>query len=191
NVSILNMAGEPLTKKILERLDVERIEVRNLYGPTEDTTYSTVYRVGEERETLIGKPISNTRVHIVNQENILSPVGVPGEICLSGAGLARGYLGRPDLTGERFVANPFADTPGDRMYKTGDIGRWLSNGQIEYIGRKDNQVKIRGYRIELGEIEKVLEQYPDVTHAVVLAKSDQKESSHLVGYVLMTSHLDK
>ena len=191
NVSVLNMAGEPINKSILDQLDVEKIEVRNLYGPTEDTTYSTVYRVGKEREVLIGRPISNTAVHIIDQEHRLNPIGIPGEICLSGSGLARGYFNRPDFTEERFVFNPFTPTSGDVMYKTGDVGRWLPNGQIEFIGRKDDQVKIRGYRIELGEIEKALQQYPGIRQAIVLAKMDLKEHCQLVGYLAMDGPLDK
>src|SRR5690606_21034668 len=129
---------EPVTKTILDNLDVDRIQVRNLYGPTEDTTYSTSYRITATREIWIGKPISNTCVHIVNQEGSLNPVGVPGEICLSGSGLARGYFTRPALTEEKFVPNPFIPEQGARMYKTGDMGRWLPDGHIEYLGRKDD-----------------------------------------------------
>ena len=191
DVSAINMAGEPISKNILNRLDVEQMEVRNLYGPTEDTTYSTVYRVGQEREILIGQPISNTGVHIIDQEYNLTPIGVPGEICLSGAGLARGYFNRADLTKEKFVTNAPVPKSGGRIYKTGDIGRWLPNGQIEYLGRKDDQVKIRGYRIELGEIEWVLQQHAAVKQAVVLAKKDQKENQHLVSYLVTEGPLDR
>lgn len=184
NVSVLNMAGEPIPSKILKELDVENTEVRNLYGPSEDTTYSTSYKIDKERHMLIGKPISNTNIYIVSKENELNPVGVPGEICISGSGLARGYHNRRDLTQEKFVPNPFVANPSSRIYRTGDIGRWTPDGQLEYLGRLDDQVKVRGYRIELGEIERTLQLCEGVKQAVVLTHDAPNGDKQLVGYIV-------
>ena len=185
------MAGEPIPSSVQQRLDTEKIEVRNLYGPTEDTTYSTVFRLQKDEPVLIGKPISNTSIFIVNNETKLVPVGVAGEICIAGEGLARGYLNRPELTKEKFVPNPFSREKEARLYCTGDLGRWLPDGNIEYLGRIDEQVKIRGYRIELGEIETVLQQTDLVRQAVVLAKADKLGQKRLVGYIVPEGSFDK
>jgi len=182
-VSTINMAGEPIPQKVLRKSDPENVEIRNLYGPTEDTTYSTVYRIQKGRPLLIGKPISNTSIYILSPENELTPMGVPGEICIAGSGLSRGYLNREDLTREKFLPHPFAENPADKIYRTGDIGRWVEDGQIEYLGRMDDQVKVRGFRIELGEIEKVLQLMEGVQHAVVLAEDDHQGNKQLVGYL--------
>ncbi|HYH13788.1 MAG TPA: AMP-binding protein, partial [Flavisolibacter sp.] len=154
--------------------------IHNLYGPTEASVDVTHYTTRKE-DTLIpiGKPIWNTQIHIVDETHQLLPIGEMGEICISGDGLARGYINRPELTAERFVPNPFSE--GQRMYKTGDYGRWLPDGNIEYLGRKDDQVKIRGYRIELGEVEKVMSDHPSIDQCVVVAK-EFSESSRLIGY---------
>ncbi|QNK61913.1 amino acid adenylation domain-containing protein [Pedobacter sp. PAMC26386] len=168
-VSVLNMAGEPIPGAYLEQLDLSVMEVRNLYGPSEDTTYSTCYRFDAPFPVLIGKPIDHTQVYILDAGSSLVPVGVSGEICLGGLGVSLGYLNRAELTGEKFVANPFK--PGERMYRTGDLGRWDSSGFIEYQGRLDEQVKIRGYRVELGEIESRLVSLEGISSAVVLARS--------------------
>jgi amino acid adenylation domain-containing protein len=191
NISVINMAGEPIPSHVQQGLDTERIEVRNLYGPTEDTTYSTVYRLRKDEPLLIGKPVSNTSIYIVRGAEELLPVGIPGEICISGSGVTRGYLNRPALTSEKFVSNPFSDESGARMYRTGDLGRWLADGNIEYLGRIDDQVKIRGYRIELGEIESVLMESGLVKQAVVLAREGQEGHKRLVGYVVPEGALDK
>lgn len=172
NVSVINMAGEPVPYHVQQGLDTKRIEVRNLYGPTEDTTYSTFYKLQKDKPILIGKPILNTIVRIVMNEKELAPVGEPGEICIGGAGLARGYLNLADLTKQKFIADPFTTQSRARLYKTGDLGRMLPDGNIEYLGRIDNQVKIRGYRIELGEIESVLQQSGFVQQAIVVAKEE-------------------
>jgi amino acid adenylation domain-containing protein len=119
NITVINMAGEPVPLYVQQGLDTERIEVRNLYGPTEDTTYSTIYRLQKDEPLLIGKPISNTQVHITSADGQLVPIGVPGEICIAGSGVTRGYLNRPELTAEKFVSNPFSKEAGARMYKTG------------------------------------------------------------------------
>ncbi len=191
NVSIINMAGEPISLYVQNNLNSENIEVRNLYGPTEDTTYSTIFRIKDKVPVLIGKPIANTKIYIVSTENNLVPIGVLGEICIGGAGLARGYLNRPELTQEKFIKDPFIKEDKARIYKTGDLGRWLADGNIEYLGRKDYQVKIRGYRIELGEIESVLQQCECVNQGVVLAKEDNNGNKRLVGYVVPENIFDK
>ncbi|MHA4842635.1 amino acid adenylation domain-containing protein [Flavitalea antarctica] len=191
NITQLNLAGEPISQFVQQRLDVKTREVRNLYGPTEDTVYSMVFRLKQGEPVLIGKPISNTCIYILNDSQQLQPVGITGEICIAGAGISRGYLHRPELTDSRFVLNPFSKTTGSRMYKTGDLGRVLPTGDIEYLGRLDNQVKIRGYRIELGEIETILQQSSLVSQAAVLAKSDSNGIKHLVGYIVPNNGFDK
>ena len=182
NISVINIAGEPVPAQVHQNIDTDKIELRNLYGPTEDTTYSTVSRLKNSVPVTIGKPISNTSIYILNKEKELVPVGIYGEICISGAGLAKGYLNGTELTAEKFVMNPFRSE--SRMYRTGDWGRWLPDGNIEYLGRMDDQVKVRGYRIELGEIENVLQQSKLVTNAVVLAKQDKEGNKRLVVYVV-------
>jgi amino acid adenylation domain-containing protein/non-ribosomal peptide synthase protein (TIGR01720 family) len=158
------------------------IEIYNEYGPTEATVGCIVKQVepGETR-VLIGRPIENTRVYILDSHKRLVPVGVRGEICIAGDGVARGYNNRPDLTAERFIPNPFED--GGLLYKTGDIGRWLPDGNIQCFGRTDDQVKIRGYRIELGEIEAVLAQHPEVRQAVLVSREDHPGEKRLVAYI--------
>jgi len=191
NISVINMAGEPVSWSINQALDSDRIEVRNLYGPTETTTYSSVFRLYKDKPILIGRPISNTYIYILNNNQQLVPVGSPGEICIGGAGLARGYLNQTELTSQKFVKNPFDQTYTTKIYKTGDLGRWLPDGNIEYLGRLDDQVKIRGYRIELGEIETVLQQSKQFSQAVVLAKEDKEGIKRLVSYVVPFDDFDK
>ncbi|MEO6549145.1 MAG: non-ribosomal peptide synthetase, partial [Ferruginibacter sp.] len=128
---------------------------------------------------------------ILNDNEQLAPVGVSGEICIGGAGLARGYLNRPELTAEKFIHPSFNSDPATAIYKTGDLGRWLPGGNIEYLGRKDDQVKIRGYRIELGEIESVLQQSPGINQAVVIVNGNESDSRKLIAYVVAEAHLDK
>lgn len=191
NISVMNMAGEPIPFQVQQGLDAEKMEIRNLYGPTEDTTYSTVYQLIKGRPVLIGKPISNSQAYILNKEVDLVPIGLTGEICLGGAGLARGYLNRPELTAEKFIGNPFKKQLSARLYKTGDLGRWLPDGNIEYQGRLDAQVKIRGFRIELGEIEAVLQQCELINEAVVLAPEDKEGHKRLVGYIVSKNKIHK
>jgi amino acid adenylation domain-containing protein len=182
HVTAINIAGEPVPVAFKKEIDFARIEVRNLYGPTEDTTYSTVYRFAEDGHTTvpIGIPVGYTQLYILDPFLKLMPVGVPGEIYLSGQSVAKGYLHRAALTAERFVANPFL--PEMVMYKTGDTGRWTEDGMVEFTGRSDDQVKIRGYRIEPGEIQSRLEQHPQVSQAVVTVRSIEGEEA-LVAYV--------
>ncbi|MDB4901294.1 MAG: amino acid adenylation enzyme/thioester reductase family protein [Mucilaginibacter sp.] len=189
--SVINMAGEPVPLRVLERLDMIHTTVRNLYGPTEDTTYSTMSVLEKGKLITIGKPISNTQIYILSGDKELTPIGVAGEICIGGAGLSRGYLNRKDLTAEKFINDPFSKKTEARLYKTGDLGRWLPDGNIEYLGRMDDQVKIRGYRIELGEIENVLNESEQVNQAVVLAKEDNSGNKRLIGYVVHEGAFDK
>ena len=158
------------------------IRIYNEYGPTESTVGCCIKEIGFEKEPiLIGCPIANTQIYIVNERERLQPIKVVGEICISGEGLAEGYLNRPELTAEKFVRNPFAH--GKLMYKTGDLGRWLPDGNIEFIGRSDDQVKIRGHRVELGEIEHALLNYEGIDQAVVLVKTDSLAEKELVAYI--------
>ncbi len=159
----------------------------NMYGITETTVHVT-YRALQKDDlkdqpgSLIGRPIPDLSVYVLNPFMQPVPVGVPGELFVGGAGLARGYLGRPRLTEERFVSNPFSDRPGSRLYKTGDLARFLPNGELEYLGRTDHQVKIRGFRIELGEIEALLNGFPKIREALVLAREDAPGDKRLVAY---------
>src|SRR5581483_4909143 len=143
------------------------------YGPTETTTFALTCRVEQvgqqERSIPLGRPISQTQVYVLDEQSQPVPVGVWGEICIGGRGVARGYLGRPQLTAERFVSDPFGE-PGSRLYRSGDVGRWRADGQLEYQGRLDHQVKVRGYRIELGEIESQLQEHEAVGEAVVVVR---------------------
>ncbi|HHE54555.1 MAG TPA: amino acid adenylation domain-containing protein, partial [Caldithrix abyssi] len=161
----------------------------NAYGPTENTVCASRYFVTQEPQGTvvpIGRPIGNVKLYILNKEMMVLPIGVPGELYIGGLNLARGYLNRPDLTAERFVPNPFASQPGERLYKTGDLCRFLPDGNIEFLSRVDFQVKIRGFRIELEEIENVLTQHPQIENAIVLAREDQPGQKLLVAYCLVS-----
>jgi amino acid adenylation domain-containing protein/non-ribosomal peptide synthase protein (TIGR01720 family) len=182
-------SGEALPHHLQERF-FERLpwcELHNLYGPTEasvDVTYWECRRDDPRRIVPIGRPIANMRTYVLDAHLRPVPVGVAGELHLSGVGLARGYLNRTELTEERFLASPFADAPYDRLYKTGDLCRWLADGSLEYLGRLDFQVKIRGNRIELGEIEAVLSEHAALREAVVLAREARTGEKRLVAYVV-------
>ena len=188
SVRTINVAGEPLANALAQqayRLDhVDRVV--NLYGPTEDTTYSTscVVERGATEPPSIGRPIEGTSVVILDPRLELAAPGDSGELYIGGAGLARGYLGRPELTAERFIADPFSTTPGARLYRTGDRVRWRADGQLEFLGRLDRQIKLRGFRIELGELEAALLALPSVAAGVVLLREDAPGQSRLVAYVV-------
>ena len=196
--------GEALPRHLANQLLLRGASVWNLYGPTETTIWSTLYQVDRKDESVsIGRPIANTQIFILDRYLMPVPVGVFGELHIGGAGLSRGYLNRPELTAEKFIPNPFAEDPthasfilnsssfilSERLYKTGDLARYLPDGNIEFMGRSDNQVKVRGFRIELGEIEAVLSQYPAVREAIALVREDNPGDQRLVAYIVANSAL--
>ncbi|MGA9377367.1 MAG: amino acid adenylation domain-containing protein, partial [Phormidium sp.] len=181
--------GEVLSVALQEGL-LSKLEVKlhNLYGPTEACIDATFWNCQPQKYgqvVPIGRPISNTQIYILDQYLQPVPIGIPGELHIGGAGLAQGYLNRPELTFEKFISNPFSNEPNSRLYKTGDLARYLPDGNIEYLGRIDNQVKIRGFRIELGEIESLLNQYPQIQTAVVVAKEGIPGDKRLVAYITL------
>ncbi len=187
HLRVLMVAGEPFPAELANRWARPGLAFHNGYGPTEVTVTCVDYRCPAEPLTApppIGKPMPNQRAYILDSELRPVPIGVPGQLFMAGAGLARGYLGRPDLTAERFLPDPFALTPGQRMYATGDQVRWRADGNIEFLGRTDRQVKVRGLRIELGEIEHVLAAQPGVRQAAVVVKQPGALQARLVGYVV-------
>jgi len=180
----------PVSVKNWQKLVGEYPQLVNSYGPTEATVVATLQKmttsVTIQREVPIGRPLANVQTYILDRHLQPVPIGVPGELHIGGAGLARGYLNRPELTEQKFIPNPFSNSPGSRLYKTGDLARYLPDGNIEYIGRIDNQVKNRGFRIELGEIEAVLMQHPDIREAVVIARDALPGDKRLLAYVVWT-----
>ncbi|HEY0782958.1 MAG TPA: amino acid adenylation domain-containing protein, partial [Thermoanaerobaculia bacterium] len=183
----VNLAGEALRRGLAERVHAAGVpRLLNLYGPSEDTTYSTGCEIasGERGEPSIGRSVAGSRAYVLDRDLRLAPVGVAGELCLSGDGLARGYLERPELTAERFVPDPFGREAGGRLYRTGDLARWRRVGELDYLGRIDHQVKVRGFRVEPGEIESVLSAHPGVRTAVVLAPQESAGGRRLVAYVV-------
>lgn len=182
HVAALNMAGEAVPQHFKKALDYQAIEVRNLYGPSETTTYSTCYRFSDQEESItIGQPIRNTRVYVLDEFQQLVPTGLDGELYIAGAGVTLGYKGKTALTQERYL--PDLLQPRQKMYKTGDLGHWGPDGQLVYTGRKDDQVKLRGFRIELGEIENALEQVAGVSKAVVQVRQSAGKEAQLVAYI--------
>ena len=183
--------GEALPQDLARQLLGRGASVWNLYGPTETTIWSSVYRVteGEGRDSTedalvsIGCPIANTEMNVLDRYLHPVPIGVPGQLYIGGAGVARGYYNQPRITAEKFMPNPFTSEPGVRLYKTGDLARYRPDGTIEFLGRLDHQVKIRGFRIELGEIEAVLGRHPGLREVVVLAREDVPGEKRLVAYV--------
>ncbi|MBB6498037.1 non-ribosomal peptide synthase/polyketide synthase [Pedobacter cryoconitis] len=190
-LQVILAGGEKLSDEHVGRIrkTYPEIEIINGYGPTENTTFSLTFSIDDSGLIPIGRPLDNRTAYVLDAQLRLLPVGVPGEIYLGGAGLSLGYLNRPDLTAERFINHPFK--PDEKIYKTGDIGRWLPDGNIEYLGRMDDQVKIRGYRIELGEIENVLQKSPLVRQAVVMARANAYGSKQLVGYIVPADAFDR
>ncbi|MEO8429879.1 MAG: amino acid adenylation domain-containing protein [Acidobacteriota bacterium] len=185
SVRTVNLAGEPLApslvREILQTGSVRR--VLDLYGPTEDTTYSTCAVRTADGPATIGRPLPNKRAYILDRRLEPVPIGVSGDLYLAGAGVARGYLHRPELTAEKFLPDPFRGD-GSRMYRSGDRARFLSDGNIQFLGRVDHQVKIRGYRIEIGEVEIALARHPDVAESAVVAREDAPGDRRLVAYVV-------
>nr|WCB70648.1 NRPS modules 1-3 [Corallococcus coralloides] len=185
-VRCVNLAGEALPRtladEVLARPGVRRLA--NLYGPSEDTTYSTWADIvrGDGRAPPIGRPIWYTRAYLLDAHQRPVPEGVPGELYLAGEGLARGYLGRPELTATRFLPDPFAGQPGERMYRTGDLARWREDGLLEFLGRADHQVKVRGHRVEPGEVEEALRALGDVADCVVVAREVAPHDLRLAAY---------
>ena len=181
---------EPIKTELLAKYDHlfrGNLQILNGYGPTEATVCCTSYRYESNKEITtqnvpIGSPLLNTKIYILDSFHRIQPIGVPGEICISGIGLARGYINRKELTADKFIDHPFER--GEKLYKTGDIARWLPDGNIEYLGRVDHQVKIRGYRIELGEIEASLLKYETIKTAVVIDQEDEAGEKYLCAYVV-------
>jgi iturin family lipopeptide synthetase B len=191
SIRLFLVGGEALPLSLVRELKKDnKAEVYNMYGPTETTVWSCVHHFGRNAEQVtVGKPILNTRIYILDKDRRLLPLGVPGDLYIAGEGLAKGYWGRPELTAARFVPDPFY--PGERMYMTGDVARWLPDGNIAFIGRQDHQVKLKGFRIELGEIEHRIQQYSAVGAAVALVKerpaTGEKE---LVAYFVAGEKID-
>jgi amino acid adenylation domain-containing protein len=188
SVRTINLAGEALKNTLVQEIYKQQTinQVFNLYGPSEDTTYSTYTLIekSQDEHVTIGRPVANTQVYLLDAHQQPVPQGVSGELYLGGEGLARGYLNRPELTAEKFFPNPFAKQPGARLYRTGDLARYLPDGKIEYLRRADHQVKLRGYRIELGEIEALLAAFAGVREAVVDIREDKDGDKRLVAYVV-------
>ncbi|HEY0605419.1 MAG TPA: amino acid adenylation domain-containing protein, partial [Herpetosiphonaceae bacterium] len=177
--------GEALPLDLAQHLLPRVEQLWNLYGPTETTIWSAATRVRAEDERIsLGQPIANTKLYVLDAQQRLAPVGVVGELYIGGDGIARGYNNRPDLTAERFIPDPFDETPGSRLYRTGDLVRYRYDGSLEFSGRADHQIKLRGYRIELGEIEAALRQQPEVRDVAVMVREDRSGDQRLVAYVV-------
>jgi len=176
--------GEALPLALADRLVDAGVELWNMYGPTETTIWSTIYRVkGDESEIPIGGPIANTRIYVLDPSGAPSPIGAPGELVITGEGVTRGYRNRPELNVEKFVEVAPMTAP-ELAFKTGDLVRWRSDGQLDFLGRGDGQVKIRGFRIEVGEIESRLATLPAIGSAIVAVREDTPGEKRLVAYVV-------
>ena len=183
------VGGEPLPLDLAHRLtEIISGELFNLYGPTETTVWSAAQRIRKrEKQILIGRPVANTRLYVLDAERELVPIGSVGELYIGGEGVAREYLNRPDVTQERFVTQAFSPERRERLYRTGDLARYTRDGRLEFMGRIDQQIKIRGVRIELGEIEVVLREHPDVRDAVVVVQEAAADDKRLVAYLVPSS----
>ncbi|GAB3899451.1 non-ribosomal peptide synthetase [Spirosoma agri] len=180
--------GEPMSKDLAQKLTARCSSLWNMYGPTETTIYSTGKQILATDEIItIGWPINNTQVYILDEQLNPLPEGIVGELYIAGDGVARGYLNRPELTTEKFVPNPFAGRGAGKMYRTGDLGKFMANGEIHCLGRSDQQIKIRGYRVEPGEVEQALRVQDDVKEAVVIAREDRPGDQRLAAYVVMNT----
>ncbi|WP_237276456.1 non-ribosomal peptide synthetase [Tenacibaculum ovolyticum] len=188
NLQTLVTGGEEAPLEQIKLFKAQGGHYVNAYGPTESSICATTFEGNISNSVSIGKPISNTEAYILNESQSLLPIGVVGELCVSGAGLARGYLNNEELTREKFIAHPFKK--GLRLYKTGDLAKWLPDGNIEFIGRLDNQVKIRGYRIELGEIENTILRNEDIFDCCVISKKDTIGINYLIGYIVKKNDIE-
>nr|WP_242294988.1 non-ribosomal peptide synthetase [Bacillus cereus group sp. BfR-BA-01381] len=179
------VGGEAIMPSLWEQLvETDKIEFYNVYGPTECTVDATCYHIKKDSKRItIGRSLPNVQTYVLDKNGLQVPVGVKGEIYIGGEGLARGYLNQPELTAEKFIIDSFSGRQGARLYKTGDLGRYLGDGNIEFLGRMDDQVKVRGYRIELGEIETLLSQHPVVDSTAVLIQGDKTKDKRLVAYM--------
>ncbi len=191
SLRVLLVGGEAFPAQYVDELHMKtNARIFNMYGPTETTVWSAVYEIPRQdtkqnNNITIGKPIANTQIYILDQHQKLVPIGVQGEICIAGEGVAKGYLNRSELTEEKFVLNPYGKTRDEKMFKTGDIGKWLADGTLQFLGRADHLVKIRGYRIELGEIEYTLNQHPEISNSIVLAQPDHQGDMQLSAFLVM------
>lgn len=191
-VSVVSLGGEALSSEVVKRAYASGVDkVINIYGPTEDTTFSTFECVPPEEvgEPTIGRPLRGKHTYILDAAMNLCPVGVAGEVYVGGTGVVRGYWNQPALTAERFLPNPFAQAPGSRLYRVGDLGRWREDGRLEYLGRVDFQVKVRGFRIELGNIESALRAHDAVQQAVVVVHQRRDADKQLIAYVVLKGHV--
>lgn len=183
------VGGEALPQTLLSDLNrMFKGKIYNMYGPTETTVWSTVKNLTNQKDINIGKPIANTQIYIIDKNNKPQPIGVVGELCIAGDGLARGYLNKPELTEEKFVPNLVK--PDDKMYKTGDLATWLPNGEIAFLGRIDHQVKVRGFRIELGEVQTQLLAIPQIKDAVVIDRTDADGNNYLCAYLVSDEEIN-
>lgn len=180
--------GDTMSRELAQQLQARGSGLWNLYGPTETTIWSTIYKVVPgDGPVPIGRPIANTQIYLLDSQFQPVPIGVAGELYIGGAGVGRGYLHRPDLTQEKFIPNPFSDFQNTRLYKTGDLARYLPDGSIVFISRVDYQVKIRGFRIELGEINAVLQQHPGINEVIVIAREDKPGDKRVIAYIVAKS----
>jgi len=188
NLRLIICGGEAFPQELVSQVLTWNVPVWNFYGPTEATVWAAIHLIAavkpQNGAVAIGHPLANTQFYLLDTHLQLVPIGVPGELHIGGVGLARGYLNSPELTAEKFIPHLYSDRPNTRLYKTGDLARYLPDGNIEFLGRIDDQVKIRGFRIELGEIEAVLSQYPAIKQTVVAVREEQPGNQSLVAYVV-------